>query len=130
MRIFAFDLPVKLNTTEIFGYLNKRLFALPELLGKHSMPIPSTLTDENGQIAINPEACCGCGVCVSGCPDRSLRLEGGKAVVSSQSIFGCFACGYCMSVCPCDAIQVSAYSYSGDIISNVDIDAEKKGISQ
>lgn len=76
------------------------------------MPVPSTRADENGHITINPEACCGCGICVSGCPDRSLLLEDGKAVVSSQSIFGCFACGYCMSVCPCCAIQVSGRGLS------------------
>ena len=42
------------------------------------MPAPSTRADENGHITINPEACCGCGICVSGCPDRSLLFEGGN----------------------------------------------------
>ncbi len=76
------------------------------------MTTPSTTANESGKIRIDSEACCGCGLCVSGCSDLSLCLQGGKAVVSDRSVFGCFACGHCMAVCPNNAIAVSGRSLS------------------
>ena len=76
------------------------------------MTIPSTRANENGRIIIDLEACCGCGLCVSGCSDGSLLLQNGKAAVSDRPIFGCFACGQCMAVCPNDAIAVSGRGLS------------------
>ena len=76
------------------------------------MTIPSTRTNENGHIHISKKICTGCGLCVSGCPDRSLCMQNGKAAVAADPVFGCFACGHCMAVCPVEAIQVTGRTLS------------------
>jgi len=54
---------------------------------------------------IDPERCSGCGQCVSVCPDRTISLEEGRAVVSGDR---CLACGHCLAICPSGAIRVAA----------------------
>lgn len=53
--------------------------------------------------AIDEEKCTGCGLCLMVCPDRTLSLLHGKAVVSGDR---CLACAHCRAVCPTEAITV------------------------
>jgi len=78
------------------------------------MPIPTSRTNENGQITIDHELCNGCGLCVEVCKDFSLKIENEKVVVSETPFFGCFACGQCMAICPKDAIKVEGRHLSID----------------
>ena len=52
---------------------------------------------------IDPEKCIGCGLCLTVCPDQTLSLSGGKAVVSGDR---CLACAHCRAVCPSQAITL------------------------
>ena len=88
------------------------------------MTIPSTRTAEDGHIAVDHERCTGCGLCVAGCPDKSLCLKDGKAAPSATPVFGCFACGHCMAVCPCDAVAVTGRTLSPADIFPLPVDAQ------
>lgn len=78
------------------------------------MPIPTSRTNENGQIEIIDEKCTGCALCVEICKDFSLEIIDGKAAVSKTPFFGCFGCGQCMAICPHDAIKITGRAISPD----------------
>ncbi len=50
------------------------------------------------------ELCTGCGLCIAVCPDRTLSLDGEKALVSGEK---CMACGHCQAACPTQAITLN-----------------------
>ena len=50
-----------------------------------------------------PEKCVGCGRCAESCPQRIIRLEGGKARIDGK---GCISCFCCQEMCPVRAIGV------------------------
>ena len=53
---------------------------------------------------IDKTRCISCGVCVSICPDRILRLDSSnKAVVTGDR---CMGCGHCYAVCPSEAVSI------------------------
>ncbi len=78
------------------------------------MPIPTSRTTEKGRISVNTILCNGCGLCVDVCKDYSLAMENGKAVESSQPVFGCIACGHCMAICPQGAMTIHGRHLSPD----------------
>jgi dissimilatory sulfite reductase (desulfoviridin) alpha/beta subunit len=50
------------------------------------------------------EVCNGCGLCVKGCEDGALRMEGDLPVRDDSR---CIGCGDCIKVCPVDAMVVA-----------------------
>lgn len=57
---------------------------------------------------IDQEKCIGCGLCLAVCPDQTLSLLQGKAVVSGNR---CIACAHCHAVCPSQAITVPGLAH-------------------
>ena len=48
--------------------------------------------------------CTGCGICVDNCPNRAVRMQGGKNPRPYWT-FSCESCMRCMGYCPAKAIQ-------------------------
>ncbi|HVN97031.1 MAG TPA: mercury methylation ferredoxin HgcB [Syntrophorhabdaceae bacterium] len=53
-----------------------------------------------------PEACNGCGVCLTVCPRRVLRRSNGKIEIGERD--ACIECGACQRNCPHGALTVRA----------------------
>ena len=53
---------------------------------------------------VNEDVCNGCGICVTFCPDSSIAVHSGKAVVDMQY---CKGCGICAEECNRDAISMA-----------------------
>jgi nitroreductase/NAD-dependent dihydropyrimidine dehydrogenase PreA subunit len=60
---------------------------------------------ESSTTSIDPEKCTGCGLCLKVCPDRTISLAAGRAMVTGRH---CLQCGHCAAVCPTAAIEVRA----------------------
>ena len=58
-----------------------------------------------GVYAVAPEACTGCGNCVSACRYSALTLEQSHTVESQEA--ACTGCGDCVTECPQNAISLS-----------------------
>jgi NAD-dependent dihydropyrimidine dehydrogenase PreA subunit len=56
-------------------------------------------------IALNPNACTGCGSCVKVCPHRVLALNNKKARLAFEAL--CIECGACQLNCQNSAIEVT-----------------------
>lgn len=54
---------------------------------------------------IDAEACIGCEACVEVCPNQTISMRDGKAVVSGDRSLNC---GHCAAVCPVGAVRVKA----------------------
>lgn len=50
----------------------------------------------------NSDLCTGCGLCVSDCLPKAMKIIGAAA----QSGDGCFFCGHCVSICPEGAVSL------------------------
>jgi NAD-dependent dihydropyrimidine dehydrogenase PreA subunit len=62
---------------------------------------------KNGEtLALDEDACIGCGACVDVCPHGVFSLEGGIARVIRRG--ACMECGACAKNCPAAAISVEA----------------------
>ncbi|MBI5524972.1 MAG: 4Fe-4S binding protein [Deltaproteobacteria bacterium] len=61
--------------------------------------------DAKTRITINRKWCKGCEICVEFCPQKTLLMEGDKAVV--RDIASCNRCMLCELRCPDFAIEVS-----------------------
>ncbi|MCB7037744.1 nitroreductase family protein [Eggerthella sinensis] len=57
-------------------------------------------------VLIDAEACIGCGLCVSDCPERALVLEEGRARFAAES---CLMCGHCVALCPRAAVSMTGF---------------------
>lgn len=55
-------------------------------------------------IALDPDACIGCGVCEVVCPHGVPRLDNGKARIIDRD--ACIECGACARNCPVGAVTV------------------------
>jgi len=56
----------------------------------------------NQELAIHPDWCKGCSICVEFCPKRVLTLQKGKIAVADPA--SCLKCGICEKLCPDYAI--------------------------
>ena len=61
------------------------------------------MIDRTVHTIIDEEKCTGCGLCVKVCPNQTISIENGKAVVSGDRSQNC---GHCAAICPEDAICV------------------------
>jgi nitroreductase/Pyruvate/2-oxoacid:ferredoxin oxidoreductase delta subunit len=68
---------------------------------------------------IDPTLCTGCGLCVRVCPDETISMRDGKAVVTGNVSLHC---GHCAAVCPADAIRVSAIDPAAQDFATFHID--------
>jgi NAD-dependent dihydropyrimidine dehydrogenase PreA subunit len=55
-------------------------------------------------LALDLEACIGCGTCVQVCPHEVFKVGQGKAAIIDRD--ACMECGACKRNCPTDAIKV------------------------
>jgi len=55
-------------------------------------------------IRIDEERCDGCGLCVPGCAEGAIRIEGGKARLASDRY--CDGLGACLGECPRGALEI------------------------
>lgn len=78
------------------------------------MAIPTSRTNEKGEIIIQSDKCNGCGLCVTVCKDFGLELVDKKVALSQNPLFGCVACGHCMAICPTGAIRITGRELSAD----------------
>ncbi len=61
--------------------------------------------DKVATLRLNKDACVGCGMCVTVCPQRVVHLNGKKAEI--MDLDGCMECGACTMNCPTGAIAVT-----------------------
>lgn len=57
---------------------------------------------------IDHRSCTGCGLCVEVCPDRTITMRDGRAVVTGRTSIDC---GHCEAVCPAGAVRVEALEH-------------------
>jgi NAD-dependent dihydropyrimidine dehydrogenase PreA subunit len=55
-------------------------------------------------IALSPERCTGCGMCIQVCPHEVFLITSGKAVITDKD--RCMECGACASNCAFAAVTV------------------------
>ena len=61
-----------------------------------------------GRIAVDPERCNGCGMCVRACPGALLEVVDGRAQMTAPLPL-CIACGDCVAICPTEAVALVDY---------------------
>ena len=73
------------------------------LRGVTRTPVPSQAVAANWVVAIDDEACSGCGACIDRCWMEALHMEDDLVVRDAKR---CIGCGICMYVCPSDAMKL------------------------
>ena len=61
------------------------------------------MIDRTVTTIIDVDTCIGCGECVKVCPNQTISMQDGKAVVTGDRSLNC---GHCAAVCPVDAVRV------------------------
>ncbi len=56
-------------------------------------------------LALDTQACNGCGTCATVCPHGVMSLRNRKAEIVDQN--GCMECGACANNCPTEAISLT-----------------------
>jgi NAD-dependent dihydropyrimidine dehydrogenase PreA subunit len=56
-------------------------------------------------LALDADACVGCGTCAVVCPHGAVRMQNGKAWIADRD--GCMECGACAQNCATGAIRVT-----------------------
>lgn len=67
-------------------------------------PRPAELVSSPFVASANPDACQGCGVCVTRCQMNALSLESEKAVLQKDR---CIGCGLCVTTCPTESLALT-----------------------
>ncbi len=61
-----------------------------------------------GVVAIDRNACNGCGYCIKPCPAHVLEVKDKKARMVEDMPY-CIACGDCVAICPEDAMEIVSF---------------------
>jgi NADH-quinone oxidoreductase chain I len=99
-------------------YPKERRHIAPGFRGQHALA-----KNREGQAK-----CTGCGLCVTVCPSRCIKVirEGGKVTRYEIELLRCIYCGFCMEVCPYGAIVLTEnYEYSDYKKENLYMTREK-----
>ncbi len=56
---------------------------------------------------VNKEKCIGCGLCLSDCFAKDIKLHNGIATMKNDA---CFKCGHCIAICPKGAVSTDEYN--------------------
>ncbi len=91
----------------------------------HKLNHKGSLDPSNYRVAVTPESCIGCGLCVKRCPMDALSLEDsdvvdnkeGKAVVAD--IERCIGCGVCVHKCPSKSLVLEHCGEVNDPPGNI-----------
>jgi len=66
-------------------------------------PEPAKIMSSPFRVAVNVDACDGCGICLDRCQMDALRLGDGKV---AADLARCIGCGLCVSTCPTKALSL------------------------
>ena len=76
------------------------------------------MIDRSVATIIDQEKCIGCGLCVKVCPNQTISMQDGKAVVSGDRSL---QCGHCVAVCPVDAVRVTPLDQQSLLFSSFEL---------
>ncbi len=63
------------------------------------------MRDEH-KVIINKENCTKCGLCVSDCPAKVIKMTDNGAEITSEK---CLFCGHCVAICPVNTVSMTGF---------------------